>query len=166
MDRYKKNSAQNRQHKKLMRIVGMGLGAFIVVVLVVSQLIGNTKDEVKVAQQAVDSLFYDAQQIFLAEDISKERLEKAQQEVGRLKWVSRGELSQRLEIAKQKFQYLDMLSTIYDTPQPMIVGNVVSKVKTIKKTVTQEQLTQIGKQLPRKQEDPFNQIVIKLHAQA
>ena len=149
-----------------MRIVGMGLGAFIVVVLVVSQLIGNTKDEVKVAQQAVDSLFYDAQQIFLAEDISKERLEKAQQEVGRLKWVSRGELSQRLEIAKQKFQYLDMLSTIYDTPQPMIVGNVVSKVKTIKKTVTQEQLTQIGKQLPRKQEDPFNQIVIKLHAQA
>lgn len=166
MDRYKKNSAQNRQHKKLIRIVGMGLGAFIVVVLVVSQLIGNTKDEIKVAQQAVDSLFYDAQQIFLAEDISKERLEKAQQEVGRLKWVSRGELSQRLEIAKQKFQYLDMLSTIYDTPQPMIVGNVVSKVKTIKKTVTQDQLTQIGKQLPRKQEDPFNQIVIKLYAQA
>ena len=166
MDRYKKNSAQNRQHKKLIRIVGMGLGAFIVVVLVVSQLIGNTKDEIKIAQQAVDSLFYDAQQIFLAEDISKERLEKAQQEVGRLKWVSRGELSQRLEIAKQKFQYLDMLSTIYDTPQPMIVGNVVSKVKTIKKTVTQDQLTQIGKQLPRKQEDPFNQIVIKLYAQA
>lgn len=166
MDRYKKNSAQNRQHKKLMRIVGMGLGAFILVVLVVSQLIGNTKDEIKIAQQAVDSLFYDAQQIFLAEDISKERLEKAQQEVGRLKWVSRGELSQRLEIAKQKFQYLDMLSTIYDTPQPMIVGNVVSKVKTIKKTVTQDQLTQIGKQLPRKQEDPFNQIVIKLYAQA
>lgn len=163
MARHKANWFQ--EHRVVGQIIASLIGIGLALWLILPHVFGDSGEQVAIAKKSVAGLFYDKSEIFLNEKISKEQLDSVEQQVKNLKGMARNNLEKRLASARQKLQTIEQLGEVYDSKQPMIVGNVVTEATLLKADVTKEQVTK-ALATQAKRTDPFGKTVTALYTKA
>ncbi|MCW6676485.1 cell division site-positioning protein MapZ family protein [Aerococcaceae bacterium NML180378] len=161
--RHKKNWLN--EHRVIGQIIASLIGISLALWLILPYVFGDSGEQVAAAKKSVAALFYDKNEDFLNEKITKEQLNSAERQVNALKGIARNNLEKRLASAHQKFQAIEQLNDIYDSEQPLIVGNEVAEVTLLKEGVTKEQIRKALSAQPNST-DSFGKTVATLYTKA
>lgn len=126
-DTYKANAGTDKRLIKsknilltLIAVIGISLLIFIL-----SGLLGDSKEQIARADEAVEALFMDEQHIFLNPELSKFDFVKAIEAIDDLSHKNQSVYKESYEQAQLMYDAINELSTIYEQDDLIIQGNQV-----------------------------------------
>lgn len=163
MDKHK--NSWSEEHRMIGKIAALLVGILLALWLILPYIFGDSGEQVAAAKKDVAALFYDSSEVFLNANITQQQVTDAQKQVNQLHGTAKGKLVQRVESAQRKLKAIEDLGKVYDSEQPMIVGNVVSDKQVLQPDVTKETIQQALRHY-QSQADAFDTTVSTLYTKA
>lgn len=171
--RSKKRSKQSKPKRTRKGGYRFYLGALASILLLATAvffiwpyIFGSSQAQVQKANSQVQSLYYDATQVYLSDNISAETLKGVEKTVNSIKGPAKEPLVQKLNRAKQKYALLEDLQTIYANDGFVLVGNTVSDDLILKPDVTKETIASLMEKADSVTSDEFSYKVKELYTKS